>query len=177
MNLQGRKIDDWGNVIFNGYGLIDRILSGEDINNCLCDNDDENIQKYNEWCEYFDLSDQYIDMYSKPSISIEEFDRTNRNDWFLPDEYKNLDVLQWLVNKCKTDEELERVYIEWEMFEQRDMSNVLRFLIYLIDHFRKNNIVWGVGRGSSVASYCLYLIGVHKVNSLKFDLDPKEFLK
>jgi len=34
-----------------------------------------------------------------------------------------------------------------------------------------------VGRGSSVASYCLYLLGVHKINSLKFDLDIKEFLK
>jgi DNA polymerase III alpha subunit len=42
---------------------------------------------------------------------------------------------------------------------------------------RKNKIVWGVGRGSSVASYVLFLIGIHKVNSLKYNLDIKEFLK
>ena len=42
---------------------------------------------------------------------------------------------------------------------------------------KDNNIVYGVGRGSSVSSYILYLIGVHRVNSLKFNLDIKEFLK
>jgi len=42
---------------------------------------------------------------------------------------------------------------------------------------RKNNLVWGVGRGSSVSSYLLYLIGVHKVDSYKYRLDIKEFLK
>ena len=63
------------------------------------------------------------------------------------------------------------------MFEERKMMNVLRFLIYLVDTMRKNKIVWGVGRGSSVASYVLFLIGIHKVNSLKYNLDIKEFLK
>jgi DNA polymerase III alpha subunit len=42
---------------------------------------------------------------------------------------------------------------------------------------KENNIVLGVGRGSSVASYVLYLLGVHRVDSLKYDLDIKEFLK
>ena len=31
---------------------------------------------------------------------------------------------------------------------------------------RENNIVWGVGRGSPVASYVLFLIGVHRINSI-----------
>ena len=42
---------------------------------------------------------------------------------------------------------------------------------------RKNNIVWGVGRGSSVSSYVLFLMGVHKVDSMKYNLDIKDFLK
>ena len=63
------------------------------------------------------------------------------------------------------------------MFKERDMVDVLIFLKYLVDTMRENNIIWGVGRGSSVASFCLYLIGVHKVNPLKFNLDIKEFLK
>jgi DNA polymerase III alpha subunit len=50
-------------------------------------------------------------------------------------------------------------------------------LIYIIDTMRKNNIVWGVGRGSSVASYILYLLGVHKVDSVKYNLHIEEFLK
>jgi DNA polymerase III alpha subunit len=37
--------------------------------------------------------------------------------------------------------------------------------------------VWGVGRGSSVASYVLFLIGVHRIDSMKYNLDYKEFLR
>ena len=57
------------------------------------------------------------------------------------------------------------------------MIDVLRFMVYMIDTMRKNNIVWGVGRGSSVSSYILYLIGVHKVDSIKFELNIEEFLR
>ena len=57
------------------------------------------------------------------------------------------------------------------------MIELLHFMKYLVDTLRKNNVVWGVGRGSSVASYILYLIGVHKVDSIKYNLDINEFLK
>ena len=53
------------------------------------------------------------------------------------------------------------------LFKERDLIPLLRYLKYLVDTMRKHNIVWGVGRGSSVASYILYLIGVHKINSIK----------
>jgi len=86
-------------------------------------------------------------------------------------------VYEFIKKIVKTDDEKQRIAIEMTMFEERKMMNVLRFLIYLVDSMRKNKIVWGVGRGSSVASYVLFLIGIHKVNSLKYNLDIKEFLK
>ena len=70
-----------------------------------------------------------------------------------------------------------RVEMELTEFKTRNLFPVLKVLIYIIDTMRKNNLVWGIGRGSSVASYVLYLIGVHKVDSLKYNLDIKEFLK
>jgi len=63
------------------------------------------------------------------------------------------------------------------LFKSHAMMDVLQFLKYMVDTLRENNIVWGVGRGSSVASYVLYLLGVHKVNSIKYNLDPTEFLR
>jgi DNA polymerase III alpha subunit len=57
------------------------------------------------------------------------------------------------------------------------MFDLLRFLVYIVDVMREQDIVWGVGRGSSVASYVLYLIGVHKIDSLYYDLDIAEFLR
>jgi DNA polymerase III alpha subunit len=73
--------------------------------------------------------------------------------------------------------EWKRVEEELEAFRERGMVDLLRYMIYLVDFMRENDIIWGVGRGSSVASYVLYLIGVHKVDSIQFDLDWREFLR
>ena len=96
----------------------------------------------------------------------------------MPDEYKELDVVAHLYNLCKGDDErFHRVNEELAEFERRGMFNLLRYIIYLVDFMRENNIVWGVGRGSSVASYVLYLIGIHKIDSIQFGLDWREFLR
>ena len=95
----------------------------------------------------------------------------------MPDNYKALDIERFLIEKCKTDKEIERVEAELIEFESRNMYNLLRYMVYLVDFMRANNIVWGVGRGSSVASYVLYKIGIHKVNSIQYDLDYREFLR
>lgn len=110
-------------------------------------------------------------------LSVEEFDNQLQSQWFMPDEYKNLDIAQWLLDQCNSDAELQRVGEELLLYQERDLFNLLRYLKYIVDIFRKNNIVWGLGRGSSVSSYVLYLIGVHKINSMYYDLDIGEFLR
>jgi DNA polymerase III alpha subunit len=86
-------------------------------------------------------------------------------------------VLAHVISLCSTQAEIERVNKEYELFKERELDDVLRFFIYLVDYLRENSIVWGVGRGSSVASYILFLIGVHKIDSMRYSLDIKEFLK
>ena len=71
----------------------------------------------------------------------------------------------------------QRVEMELAMYKERGLYPILQVLIYVVDTLRKHNLVWGVGRGSSVASYLLHLIGVHKVDSVKYNLDIKEFIK
>jgi len=109
--------------------------------------------------------------------SIENFDHSNQNTWLMPKEYKELDIAQHVLDLCKNDAELQRAAAELFEFQDKDLFNLLKFMKYLVDTMRKNNIVWGVGRGSSVSSFVLYLLGVHKINSLYYDLDYKEFLK
>jgi DNA polymerase III alpha subunit len=109
--------------------------------------------------------------------SIEIFHQTKQSSWNMPDEYKQLDIAQWLLDQCTKDEELQRVGTELLLYQERDLFPLLRQLKYVVDVWRKNNVVWGVGRGSSVASYILYLIGVHQINSLYYDLDIAEFLR
>jgi len=57
------------------------------------------------------------------------------------------------------------------------MTDILPVMLYIVDTLRSQNILWGVGRGSSVSCYCLYLIGIHKIDSLKYDLPINEFFK
>lgn len=110
-------------------------------------------------------------------LTVSEFDNIASSTWFIPDEYKNMDIAQWVLDQCKEDHELQRVGEELILYQERDMFPLLRYCKYLVDVMRRNHIVWGVGRGSSVASYILYLIGIHRINSLHYDLSIDEFLK
>jgi len=101
----------------------------------------------------------------------------DRNNWFIPDSYKQMDILDWLYNQCPTVEIKQRVTDELTLFAKNDMIPVLKTMKYVVDTLRKNNIVWGVGRGSSVSSYVLYLIGIHKIDSIKYNLPIEEFFK
>ena len=109
--------------------------------------------------------------------TVEQFDDTCRNNWFMPTEYRELDIAKYVLSLCQTDAELQRVGKELLSYQERDMFVLLQYLKYLVDTMRANNIVWGVGRGSSVASFVLFLIGVHRINSLYYDLSIDEFLK
>ena len=115
--------------------------------------------------------------YAEENLSIEEWDHRNQERWFMPEEYKQLDIAKHVLDLCKTEVELQRVGEELLLYQERNLFDLLRYLKYLVDVMRENRLIWGVGRGSSLASYVLYLLGVHRVNSIYFDLDPQEFLR
>lgn len=108
--------------------------------------------------------------------SIELFDEANQCDWFMPNNYCP-NLINDLYSMCRTELEKQRIDKELHLFIQHGMFDLLFYLKYLVDTMREHNIVWGVGRGSSVSSYVLYLIGVHKINSILYELDINEFLK
>ena len=112
-----------------------------------------------------------------PNYDVDVFHQTQQSLWHMPEEYLSLDIAQWVLSQCKTQEELQRVGQELLLYQERDLFPFLQQLKYMVDTWRANTIVWGVGRGSSVASYVLYLIGVHRINSMYYDLDVGEFLR
>ena len=111
------------------------------------------------------------------SLSVDEYDLMNQHCWLMPEEYQQLDIAQHVIDCCKTEAEMQRAGEELLMFQERNLFNLLKYLKYLVDTMRANNIIWGVGRGSSVSSYVLYLLGVHRIDSMYYDLDPGEFLR
>lgn len=171
------KNDQYGRVEISENEAFKALLENkiENLSGVFLDNIDT-INQYNQARKQ--NADSISELISLPNLdlSIKEFDRLNQDIWFMPENYCP-NLIEWLFEQCKTDEEAIRISQELELFISYNMLNVLRYVKYLVDTMRENNIVWGVGRGSSVASYVLYLIGVHKVNSLKYNLDINEFLK
>ena len=171
------KTDKLGIPRFSNRDLVDMIYSGH-IDKChvvLCDASDD-VDKFNSVMEEQGMTP--LQKYIPLDVDEKTFDGVCQSEWFMPDEYKELDVVAHLYNLCQGDDErFHRVNEELAEFERRGMFDLLRYMIYLVDFMRKNNIVWGVGRGSSVASYVLYLIGVHKIDSIQFGLDWQEFLR
>ena len=182
------KTDTLGIPRFSNRDLIDMIYSGH-VDKChvvLCDPSDD-IEKFNAA-----MREQYLPELTKYipiDVDQKEFDGALQSEWFMPQEYKDLElemhlfvkVQEQLQNASSKDvfnsAQWKRVEEELEAFEERGMEDLLRYMIYLVDFMRENNIVWGVGRGSSVASYVLYLIGVHRINSIQYGLDWREFLR
>lgn len=115
--------------------------------------------------------------YDNSDISVAQFDINNQSNWVMPEQYKSMDIAQFVLDQCQGEAELQRAGEELLLFQERDMFVLLRYLKYLVDTMRENNIVWGVGRGSSVASFVLFLLGIHRINSLYYDLSIDEFLK
>lgn len=115
--------------------------------------------------------------YQNLDISVPEYDAQNQVTWHMPDEYKDMDIAKWIIEQCSTQPQLQRVGEELLLFQERDLFDLLRYLKYLVDTMKTNGVIWGVGRGSSVASYVLYLIGIHRIDSMYYDLSIHEFLR
>ena len=134
----------------------------------------------NEIIEYNRLVDKSEQITKKQDLELDDI------EWVIPIQYKTLDITDFIFEKLfqqetnLSDEEnmirINRIQYELKKFKEYDLIGLLRTLIYIVDEFTANNIVWGVGRGSSVSSYILYLIGIHDIDSVEYELDFDEFL-
>lgn len=141
---------------------IELLYRGQDLSDVAFDD----IDRFNKFATELEISP-----ISDISLISKEFN--------IPQHYKELDVEKYIRERLvqRDPDEIGRVEMELNMYRERGLFPVLQLLIWIVDTMRKHNLVWGVGRGSSVSSYLLYILGVHKVDSYKYDLDIKEFLK
>jgi DNA polymerase III alpha subunit len=162
------RTDKFSNVIYDVNDVVELIYSEKEH---LLD------KIYSEDVEEFkNLPTKKIDP-NIYNIDIEEFDQVCQNEWLMPDDYKNLNIVEFVLDQTTNEKEYQRAVEELVEYENRNMFNLLRWLKYIVDTCRSNNIVWGVGRGSSVSSYVLYLLEVHRIDSIKYNLDWQEFLR
>jgi DNA polymerase III alpha subunit len=166
------RTNNLGQSVFDSNDLINMIYQGHvnKLLNVIVEQDTEILEFQQALGAVFQTELADIDQNT--------FDQNNQKNWAMPREYRDLDIEAWIYDQGPPwNPEHARIQLELEEFRQRNMIDLLRWLKYFVDTCRTNNIVWGVGRGSSVASYVLYLIGVHKIDSIKYNLDFSEFMR
>lgn len=172
------KYDKFGQTVCTVEDLCELLYKNPNVDITkypVIDGDD--IHQYNQSIMETYSNFGNLKYYNPHEGSVEDFDTSIQSTWNMPIEYKKLDIAQWLLDKCVTQEELQRVGQELLLYQERNLFDLLKQIKYMVDTWRANGIVWGVGRGSSVASYVLYLIGIHRINSIYYELDVQEFLR
>lgn len=178
LTLQKMIKNKFSEIVYSESDLIDSVMQGKDIvniPNIVIDHTvdlDQLVKIINDTGEMLSWKPPGDD-----SVSVAEFDASKQSQWFMPAHYQDIDIAAHVLSLCKTDAELQRVGQELLLFQEKNMFNILKYMKYLVDIMNENRVIWGVGRGSSVASYVLYLLGVHKINSMFYELDPEEFLR
>ena len=170
------KYDAYGQAYTTTSELCDLLYAKPDLNVNLFQVEDPDEFNSSVAKLHADLK-PVMPYIARTGIDVDEFDLTMQGHWRMPKEYQELDIAAYVLGLCREEYELQRVGQELLLYQERDLFNLLRYLKYLVDTLRKHNLVWGVGRGSSVASYVLFLLGVHKIDSIFYSLDIEEFLK
>jgi len=172
------KQNNYSEMIFSENDVCDLIMQGRDISslNRMLVDDTVNLEKATVLLDCVPALINYNTL-NDNNEPLEEFDRRLQQTWHMPQQYKDMDIAQHILDLCKTDAELQRCGHELLLYQERNLFNLLRFLKYLVDTMINNQVTWGVGRGSSVASYVLYKLGVHRIDSMFYELDVEEFLR
>lgn len=173
VELNDRTLWFDGTSTFPASTIVNEIAAICNMGNVFTDTLTPDIEQYNKLVP---KSERITVKQSLDDLSFE---------WNIPEEYKSLDVIGYVADRLLTLEgpggdislREKRCADELKLYKKLGLFDTLRTLIYIINILEEKNIVWGVGRGSSVSSYVLYIIGVHDVDSFSYNLNIEEFLR
>ena len=173
VKLKDRTLWFDGDSTVDSKEIVNTLLSGLPVEGLFVDELTDEIRQYNH--------NTYED---HKKIGIKTETRPLNHDWNIPADYLKMNVLEYLLTKTDFDIQSEdaelrsnRIIDELELYKELGLMDVLRVLIFIINTLNHNKVMWGVGRGSSVSSYVLYLIGVHDIDSVRYELDVTDFLR
>jgi len=170
------KQNNFGEMIFNETDIADLLMQGHDIaqSKSILVDTTVDVDAIVKFVENFNNN---LVIHKDSNDSITAWDLKNQSNWHMPHEYKQLDIAQYILDLCADEVELQRCGEELLLYQERNLFDLLRYLKYLVDVMTEHNVIWGVGRGSSVASFILYKLKVHRINSIYYKLNINEFLR
>lgn len=177
-SLNDRTLRYDGVSIFEPQFLAGAVARGLPPSMIRVRGDDEDVRRFNEMVAEADRIRQ--ETVEPVSLSMV---------WQLPEQYKNLNLDEYVArafgDRCQElykkyspeqyDQAILRIADELQEIEARGMVEFMRTVIYILDTFKRKNVVWGVGRGSSCASYVLFVLGLHAVDCILLDVPMSEF--
>jgi len=165
----------FGELIFSESDIVDLVMQGHDpaVFADMIVDATVDLARWPDWADAVPGFQQQ----RFHSCSVPEFHVAQQRNWHMPEEYKHMDIAAHVLGRCDSQAELQRCGQELLLYQERDLFDLLKYLKYLVDVMHEHAIIWGVGRGSSVASHVLYKLGVHRINSLYYNLDISEFLR
>ena len=165
IELQDYSIDNVGNYIVSQSEQLEKLLlMSIPIEKIKIINEDSNIKKFNY------LLDNKITKYEENETSVDL-------SYNIPKKYLEMDLDEKIQKIIEEESEIGQIRIQNEYleFKRRNLESFLKTIIYIIDEFKNNNVVYGIGRGSSCASYLLFKLGLHSVDCLKYNIPMHEF--
>jgi DNA polymerase III alpha subunit len=160
------SVDPSGTAHVSNQGIIELAYQNK-LNSAMFEwQDSDAKQRYQQVCGY-------LDTWPMEFKTVDAQDRS----WFTPSDYQNIDLDEYVLSRCKNPAQQARATLELKIIHQIGAEHIFLHLIYLVDQWRSQGLVWGVGRGSSVSCFVLYVIGVNRINPLDWDLDHTEFFK
>ena len=175
LDLQDRIITDTGSMVAK-YDLIVKLaLEGRPFEQ-LVTVPHEDIFRYHHHEKTLKQSHQWKPDGNVLGPSVSTF------DWNIPDQYKSIDLTEYCQDQMFArglvdDRYIDRLAMELIAVDDKRMEDFIRCLIYIVDTMKKNNVIWGLGRGSSCASLIMFIIGVNKVDPILYEIDMGEFYK
>lgn len=177
IELKDRIVTDEGEVVAKHDLLVKQALSGEVFTELRAIAHPD-IKQYNISSGYQNpiviWEDSGEDTFSGPAPETFE--------WTIPKKYLELNITELCIDalaekRLDDDEYIERLSWELNKMEEKNMHQFVRCLLYVIHQFEEKDVLWGVGRGSSCASLIMYLLGINKVDPVKYGIPAEEFFK
>jgi len=161
----GRVLLKNGESVLSSFSYARRILNGEPVDGVLVMRD-VHSDKF-ESLNGISISSELVDFDPEP----------------LPHEHTDdelSELIQYIERSERfmgTDDEIDRISLELDYFIRTLNIPFILECKKLIDKFKEDDIIWGVGRGSSCASYICFLLEINDVNPIKYNIPFNELSK
>ena len=161
-----RCVTECGHSIVSEYEMARSILKG---------NQSKSLVFKSEASDYYDA--KYETCTSIDESMVTDQCETTDHAHTQEDYQYVVDLLMKSDRLSHDEQSLKRLEQELEFFDREHHILFIIQVYGLISQFKNDNVVWGVGRGSSCASYVLFLLEVHDINPVAFDIPFSEMSK